>query len=71
VVARRDGSHPPHTCSTVTNATGVTSANQMLLTGQKVPAIEGVYLQERALFKVLRAEQERVTTHLIAYSAPK
>lgn len=54
-----------HTYSTLANAAGVTSANRMLLMGQKVPGIEGVYLQERALFEALRAEQEKVTAHVM------
>jgi integrase len=54
-----------HTYSTLANAAGVGSANRMLLMGQKVPGIEGVYLQERALFEALRGEQERVTAHIL------
>lgn len=53
-----------HTYSTVANAAGVTSDNRMLLMAQKVLGVEGVYLQERALFEALRGEQERVTAQL-------
>jgi len=60
-----------HTYSTLANAAGVTSANRMLLMGQKVPGIEGVYLQEQALFEAMRVEQERVTAHVLGLLGPR
>jgi integrase len=54
-----------HTYSTLANAAGVPSANRMLLMAQKVPGIEGVYLQERALFAALLEEQQRVSRYVL------
>ncbi len=59
-----------HMYSNAAQMAGVASVDRMLLLAQKVPGVEGLYLQERALFERLLAEQERVSAYLIAQTRP-
>lgn len=58
-----------HMYSNAAAQAGVSSVDRMLLMAQRVPGVEGMYLNDRALFARLLAEQERVTAWLLAASA--
>jgi integrase len=55
-----------HMYSNACNAAGVSSVDRMLLLAQRVPGVEGMYLNDRALFAHLLGEQERVSAWLLA-----
>jgi integrase len=55
-----------HMFSNACNAAGVSSVDRMLLMAQRVPGVEGMYLNDRALFSHLLGEQERVSAWLLA-----
>ncbi|MFP4043090.1 MAG: hypothetical protein ACLFTP_00755 [Rhodosalinus sp.] len=48
----------------------VDRVNACLLLDHTVPGIEGVYINERTLFDTLLAEQERMTTAILALLEP-
>lgn len=60
-----------HIYSNACNAAGVSSVDRMLLLAQRVPGVEGMYLNDRALFAHLLGEQERVTAWLLAQVTPR
>jgi integrase len=55
-----------HMFSNACNQAGVSSVDRMLLMAQRVPGVEGMYLNDRALFRHLLGDQERVTAWLQA-----
>jgi integrase len=59
-----------HMFSNACNAAGVSSVDRMLLMAQRVPGVEGMYLNDRALFSHLLGEQEKVSAYLLAQATP-
>lgn len=54
-----------HYYSNLCQEAGVQSTNRMLLMAEKIPGIEGTYLNQPFLFKTLLGEQEKVTAHIL------
>jgi integrase len=59
-----------HMYSNACNAAGVSSVDRMLLMAQRVPGVEGMYLNDRALFGHLLEEQAKVSAWLLARATP-
>jgi Site-specific recombinase XerD len=59
-----------HTYRTVAQRAGIDRIDARLLLDHAVPGIDGVYIHEKALFDRLLAQQETMTSHILALCVP-